>query len=160
MSIGISTTTGKFENFIGAKSCAMINYSTNNFSIIFQNKEKFQKGITSTVTDKMIFLPLLIFNYKDMIQSAKSNCFIEYNNELNIETILTGFVIKEICVNHDLKLLEDIFIEKINILLNDQKLLENLNPIIENYSFIDDEDFNILSREMYDIVDKRIKELT
>ncbi|MCQ2978177.1 MAG: hypothetical protein MJ245_00055 [Clostridia bacterium] len=160
----IKITNDNYENYLGFKSCAMINAHDDDFTIIFQSKDKVENILNNRdgdeyielKSDKEIALPLLIINYEDIIKSSIPNCRILYNNELNIETLLSGYLIGKIFRKENINDLSELLNSNIDNILNDKELQSDLKPLIEEAEFADDFDFSKIEDQMFDIINNKI----
>lgn len=156
----ISLTGNDYKNYKGKLSSAMIETSDNSFTIIFQSIDAFNDSDNSNVeSEKNIDLPLLIINYEDIIKSAIPNIRILYNGILNIETLLSGYILGKIYRNEDISKLSDLLQNSISDLLTDDKLNEDLKQLIDEAQDADDFDFSQLEDRMFQVIDEKITSL-
>lgn len=161
--MNITITGDNYNNYIGKYTGAMISKSDDDFTIIFQSKDEVLESIknkTSNVesVDEVI-IPLLLLNDKEDISSCVPNVRILYNNNLNTESILSGYLLGKIFRHEDISEISDIISSNINELLEDESLSNELKPLIVNAEYADDFDFSKIEDEMFDVIDKKIKSL-
>lgn len=157
--MGINITSDSYNNYIGKLTSCMISSNENDFTIIFQKKEDLKNNETKLETEKELALPLLVINYEEIISNSIPNCRILYNNNLNTETIISGYIIGKIFRKEDIKDVSNKITNNIDELLKDENLSNELKPLIEEAEFADDFDFSKLEDQMFEIIDKKLSSL-
>lgn len=154
--LNVSGLNGDFKNFIGYQTNCMINSEDNSFTIIFQKEGSYQEGSNFESLDN-VFLPTLVYNYKDVIESCVPNVRILYNNNLTIESLLCGLLIGKIFRgDDDIEEIHELIEIKKDTITCDEELLDELRPLIDEASISDDFDFSKLEDEMYIILESAL----
>ena len=140
--LNVSSINGDFKNFIGYQTNCIINSEGNSFTIIFQEEGCYQEGSNYESLDN-VFLPTLVYNYKDVIESCIPNVRILYNNNLTIESLLCGLLIGKIFRgDEDTDEIHELIEIKKDTIIDDDELKNELRPLIDEASISDDFDFS------------------
>lgn len=161
--MNITISGEDYNNFIGKYTGAMMSYGENNFTIIFEPKDALKKADLERTADIVptdeLELPLVILSQEEEISSCIPNVRILYNNNLNVESVLTGYILGKMFRNEITDDFKDLVNSNIDEILNDDNVKEELKPLIIDAEFADDFDFSKLEDQMFNIIDKKIKSL-